>query len=123
MPTEKPRVTITMTEDELKQIEDFRFGNKMKNQTQAILSLIKTGFAELERQQAEADNEIKKASEEAEASPETVKKTHIELFADVLGRAGLLNESKDLSDADMEFLKAMLLAIKAHFKDRQKNGD
>lgn len=118
MPTDKPRVTITMTEDELKQIEDYRYGNKMKNQTQAILSLIKSGFSEIERQSVEEADKMKKVSEEAEASPETVRKSHIELFADVLGRAGLLDENNDLSDADLEFLKAMLLAIKAHFKDR-----
>ena len=44
MPTEKPRVTITMTDDQLKEIESYRYGRKMKNQTQAILSLIERGF-------------------------------------------------------------------------------
>ena len=43
MPTEKPRVTITMTDDQLKEIETYRYGRKMKNQTQAILSLIERG--------------------------------------------------------------------------------
>ncbi len=66
MPTDKPRITITMTEDELKQIEDYRYGNKMKNQTQAILSLIKRGFSEIERQQAEETDKIKKVSEVVE---------------------------------------------------------
>lgn len=47
MPTEKPRVTITMTGDQLQQIDDFRFEHKMKNQTQAILYLVKTGLEEL----------------------------------------------------------------------------
>ena len=118
MPTDKPRVTITMTEDELKRIEAYRYGNKLKNQTQAILSLIKCGFAELERRQAEESSEIKKVSEEASASSEKVQNAHIELFADILGRADLLDTDGDLSDADLEFLKAVLLAIKAHFKNR-----
>lgn len=48
MPTEKPRVTITMSREELERIDNFRFENKMKNQTQAILSLIKSGLKELE---------------------------------------------------------------------------
>ena len=47
MPTEKPRVTITMSQEELKKIEDFRFNHKMKNQTQAILALVRAGFEEL----------------------------------------------------------------------------
>lgn len=47
MPTEKPRVTITMSNEQLKKIEAFRYDNKIKNQTQAILSLIENGFEAL----------------------------------------------------------------------------
>ncbi len=47
MPTIKPRVTITMTEEQLNRIEDFRFNKRMKNQTQAILALIEAGFSVL----------------------------------------------------------------------------
>ncbi len=48
MPTQKPRITITMDSELFNKIEDFRFKNKYKNQTQAILDLIKSGFNELE---------------------------------------------------------------------------
>lgn len=44
MPTEKPRITITVTPQQFSRIEDYRFGRKMKNQTQAILSLIERGL-------------------------------------------------------------------------------
>lgn len=44
MPTEKPRVTITMSKKELEIIENFRFKNRIKNQTQAILFLINRGL-------------------------------------------------------------------------------
>ncbi len=44
MPTEKPRITITMTEDEFKRIEAYRFETRQKNQTQAILSLVRLGL-------------------------------------------------------------------------------
>lgn len=47
MPTKKPRITITMNEEQLKNIEDYQYKNKIKNQTQAILSLINAGFKEL----------------------------------------------------------------------------
>lgn len=117
MPTEKPRVTITMTEEQLAQIEGYRYGNKMKNQTQAILSLIEKGMDVLE---TEASESIKKASEAELPTSEANEKTHIQMFADVLARAGLLDEHGDLSDSDFEFLQAMLLAMKAHFKDRKK---
>lgn len=47
MPTEKPRVTITMDMDTLAEIDAYRFDKKLKNQTQAILSLIERGLDEL----------------------------------------------------------------------------
>ncbi len=46
MPTDKPRVTITMTEEQRRQVEDFWHANKMKSQTQAILTLLKIGLDE-----------------------------------------------------------------------------
>lgn len=47
MPTEKPRVTITMSPEQLSKIDEYRFSKKMKNQTQAILSLLESGLSEL----------------------------------------------------------------------------
>lgn len=44
MPTEKPRITITMSADQLAKVEQYRFENRCKNQTQAILALIKMGL-------------------------------------------------------------------------------
>lgn len=48
MPTEKPRVTITMSKERLEELETYRFDNKFKNQTQAILSLIEKGLESFE---------------------------------------------------------------------------
>lgn len=68
MPTEKPRVTITMSKDELQQIDDFRFSHKMKNQTQAILALVRAGFEELGYAKKEKASSV---SEEAMHMAET----------------------------------------------------
>lgn len=48
MPTEKPRVTFTVSPETLNKIEEYRFSNKSKNQTQAILSLIEKGLSDYE---------------------------------------------------------------------------
>lgn len=45
MPTEKPRVTFTISQERLSEVEAYRFDNKFKNQTQAILSLIEKGLS------------------------------------------------------------------------------
>lgn len=53
MPTKKPRVTFTMDENQLAKIDEYRFKNKLKNQTQAILSLIEYGFDNLNSLESE----------------------------------------------------------------------
>ena len=49
MPTEKPRVTITMSEEQLREVDQYRFDHRMKNQTQAIISLVRSGLDRLEQ--------------------------------------------------------------------------
>lgn len=45
MPTEKPRVTFTISREGLSALESYQHENKIKNQTQAILSLIEKGLS------------------------------------------------------------------------------
>ena len=47
MPTINPRITFTVSEEMLKRIDAYRFDNRIKNQTQAIVSLIDIGLASL----------------------------------------------------------------------------
>ena len=122
MPTENPRVTITMSDEQLQQINNFRYENKMKNQTQAILSLISKGFQEIERQQSEKDGENKKIPA-PKFDGAGNKKKNIDLLTDVLERAGIIEPGSDLSDSDKEFLKAMFVATKAYFKNREEQRD
>lgn len=44
MPTMNPRITFTVSEETMKAIDEYRFSHRLKNQTQAILSLIDLGF-------------------------------------------------------------------------------
>lgn len=48
MPTNNPRITFTVSDELFKEIEEYRFGHRMKNQTQAIVSLINLGFAAMQ---------------------------------------------------------------------------
>lgn len=47
MPTMNPRITFTVSDDTMKAIDEYRFEHRMRNQTQAILSLIDLGFKAL----------------------------------------------------------------------------
>lgn len=44
MPTDKPRFTITIDEDLLKRLEDYRFEHRCRNRTQAVLELMRKGL-------------------------------------------------------------------------------
>lgn len=44
MPTEKPKIIFVMEEDLLKQIDDFRFGNRINSRSEAIRRLIEEGL-------------------------------------------------------------------------------
>lgn len=46
MPTKKPRVTFAISEEQLSEVESYRTSNKLKNQSQAILSLIEKGLSD-----------------------------------------------------------------------------
>lgn len=44
MPTKNPRISFALSDDLLREIDEFRYQNRIKNQTQAILTLINRGF-------------------------------------------------------------------------------
>ena len=51
MPTEKPRFTLTVDEELLKKIDDFRFENRYPSRSAATLELIRLGIESLKREQ------------------------------------------------------------------------
>ena len=59
MPTEKPRYTVIVDEELLKEIDDFRFENRYPIRSAATLALIRLGMKALKKEQ-----EQKKAKKE-----------------------------------------------------------
>lgn len=64
MPTEKPRYTVIVDEELLKEIDDFRFENRYPSRSAATLELIRLGIEQLKKEQEEQKN--KPSSEETE---------------------------------------------------------
>ena len=50
MPTKKPRYTVTVDEELLKRIDNFRFENRYPSRTAATLELIRLGMETIEKQ-------------------------------------------------------------------------
>lgn len=80
MPTNKPRVSLALPEDLLKQIDEFRYSNRIKNQTQAIITLLNRGFdamAENETGEKRFTMDELQLVEEYRAAPKEIKQaTH-----------------------------------------------
>lgn len=53
MPTEKPRYTVIVDEELLKEIDDFRFENRYPSRSAATLELIRLGIEQLKKEQGE----------------------------------------------------------------------
>lgn len=47
MPTEKPRFCITVDDDLMQEIDDFRFRNRYSSRSKATIELIRLGLAAL----------------------------------------------------------------------------
>jgi len=56
MPTEKPRYTVTVDEELLKKIDDFRFENRYPSRSAATLELIRLGMEALKEQKVIKEN-------------------------------------------------------------------
>lgn len=50
MPTNKPRFMVTVSDETLRLVDEYRFKNQCRSQTQAINELINLGLAELDPQ-------------------------------------------------------------------------
>lgn len=116
MPTERPRITITMSEDQLERVKEFQYSNRM-NQTQAILHLIQRGFSEMEKQ-IESTEEKNAASEPVDTVSEAAIKEQVSILTALLESAGIVG---DISDNDLAFLQGIVIAVKAHFKERNES--
>lgn len=53
MPTDKPRYTVIVDEELLKEIDDFRFENRYPSRSAATLELIRLGIKQLKKEQEE----------------------------------------------------------------------
>ena len=50
MPTEKPRYTIIVDDEMLKQIDDYRFENRFPSRSAATIALIQLGMEQLHKE-------------------------------------------------------------------------
>ena len=99
MPTEKPRFTITLDEDLANKIDNYKFTHRMKNQTQAVVSLIEKGFENLH-----ADPRKTEKSPAPEGAEDLISMEESNRLFDSLVAAGLIEDNVEFSADDRAFL-------------------
>jgi len=55
--TEKPRFCITVDDDLMKEIDDFRFHNRYSSRSKATIELIRLGLAALKEENSDTSEE------------------------------------------------------------------
>lgn len=110
MPTDNPRITFTVSEEMKEQINEYQFNNRIKNQSQAILSLIKAGMESVE---SEFDSPVSETCipESFDSEILYLSRPSGDVKADEIRK--YLHETIDqLSDSDLEFFKDITLRLK-----------
>ena len=108
MPTANPRFTITLSDDLKGRVDDYKFSNRMGNQTQAIVSLIERGLAKLENESTE--KEMSPASEDAGDDEITVEEMEKFLIS-----MGFIRDGRKLTEKDFKFLRGIFDMLDAWF--------
>ena len=109
MPTEKPRVTFTISKEKLEELERFQHENRIKNQTQAVLALIEKGLSGY-------DIEMKKSPNADEATPGESEIAMFDRLMDVLVSTGAIKDGKDITARQAEVLAAVCRILDATFQ-------
>lgn len=71
MSTERPRYTITVTDEMLKAIDDFRFENRYPTRTEATNELIRLGLEAIEAMEAQGRRFSRKSDKSLEEKEES----------------------------------------------------
>ena len=102
MPTDKPRITFALDERLLSEIDSYKFKHRIKNQSQAIISLIEKGFDSLA-----ADRETKN-SPAPEGAEERISMEQSDRLFDALVQAGIIPDSISFTEDDRAFLQHII---------------
>ena len=101
MPTEKPRFSITVDPEMDDAITAYQHKTMAKNKTQAVVSLIEIGLANLAKEKSSAPEGLEEKVDMKESD---------DLFDDMI-RTGLVENNSKLTEADTAFFKSVVAMI------------
>lgn len=114
MPTEKPRFSITLDEALADKIDNYKFTHRMKNQTQAVVSLIEKGFESLHSEHYKTEKSP--APEDAE---DLISMEESNRLFDSLVQAGLIQDNIEFSTDDRAFLSHVIGLLEVWVRNKR----
>lgn len=107
MPTDKPRFTITLDQELVDRINNYKYSHRMKNQNQAVVSLIEKGMDSLTSDQPQI-----KSSPTPEGAEEQFSMNDMKTL---LRHLGLIGEFDDITEKDAAFVSGVFDLLDAWF--------
>lgn len=108
MATEKPRFSVTFSDDSFMKIQKFKEENNISTQSKAVAKLVELAINELE---ADAKN-----SPSAAGATPGEEHVSVEHATNLLTSLGFIEEGQILSDNDFLFLSNVMGILEAWFK-------
>lgn len=112
MATDKPRFSVTFSDESFDKIQKYKKENNISTQSKAVARLVEIAINEIE-----SEGEIEKSPSIAEAVPGEGR-ISIEDSNRLLIALGLIQEGQDLSDDDFSFLSNIVGLLNTWFGKR-----
>lgn len=112
MATDKPRFSVTFTEDSFNKIQQFKEENNISTQSKAVAQLVELAISNIE---VESEKKISPSATEAAPGEDRIT---MEESNRLLVSLGLIEEGQDLSDDDLAFLEHIIGLLDAWFDKR-----
>lgn len=112
MATDKPRFSVTFTDDSFSKIQQFKNENNISTQSKAVARLVELAISNIE-----AENNKKNSPSTTEAALEGDRIT-MEESNRLLVALGLIEEGQDLASDDLAFLEHIIGLLDAWFDKR-----
>lgn len=110
MATDKPRFSVTFTDDSFRKIQKYKEENNISTQSKAVARLVELAIGEIE-----SERSTKKPPSTAEAAPGEKDLELFDKLLDGLISTGRIVEGKDISTSQAEVLSAICRILDATF--------
>lgn len=111
MATDKPRFSVTFSDEMFSNIQKFKEENSISTQSGAVAKLVELAIGKLEA-------DTKKSSSAAEAAPEDDVFQIFDYLNDALVSAGLIHDGEDITDKQAEVLLGICSILRATFDNK-----